>query len=171
MTFGQSGFLGYGFCTPRPDNGRDVLDHACLSTASTPRLPRDGPGALRRHLQNVSCPAGITRPAKRRGDGRDHCQPSTLDVATPADMVASYNALIGDSAHAQAPMRPWRLARARRRHALACLPARVKNQRETFERNRARALPRATDVSVARRNGINKREYGRAVAWVRDLLA
>ena len=169
MTFGQSGFFGYGYCSPAPGNGA-----MCWSTqpahgidAATFRAMDQA--ALRQHVKRFH--AGWHDPIPQIIDAMEEIIITTpLDVATLPTWSRGRTLLIGDAAHATSPHAgqgasialedAYRLVRA--------LEGEVETGTafQNFERERR---PRAERlVALARRNGNQKREFSRAGAWIRD---
>jgi 2-polyprenyl-6-methoxyphenol hydroxylase-like FAD-dependent oxidoreductase len=170
-TFGQSGFFGYGFCSPdssdgvmwwstQPANGIDAAAFRAMSQ-----------DALKRHLLNFH--AGWHDPIPRLLQAAENIVvTATLDVATLPTWSRKRTLLIGDAAHATSPhagqgaslaledaMRLGRLMQDR--HELAATF-------EAFERERRPRVERV--VAFARRNGNQKREFSAAGAWIRDRM-
>ncbi|WP_024506785.1 FAD-dependent monooxygenase [Bradyrhizobium sp. ARR65] len=170
-TFGQSGFFGYGYCSPDPDQGvmwwstqpSQGLDAATYRAMSQ--------AALRRHLHDFH--AGWHDPIARIIDAADNIGVTdTLDVATLPIWSRGRTLLLGDAAHATSPHAgqgaslaledALRLARLMREHG---------ELRATFETFEAERRPRVERVvALARRNGSNKREFSAAGAWIRDRM-
>ncbi len=169
MTFGQSGFFGYGYCSPEAGNGA-----MCWSTqpahgidAATFRAMDQA--ALRQHLTRFH--AGWHDPVPQLIDALEEILvTATLDVATLPTWSRGRTLLIGDAAHATSPHAgqgasialedAYRLVRVLEGEA------EIGTAFQNFERERR---PRAERlVALARRNGNNKREFSRAGAWIRD---
>jgi len=114
MTFGQSGFFGYGCLHHRARNAR-CEEHAAYYTASTPRPSARWTRASCGASPNVS--AGWHDPVTQIVDAMDPeiTVTATLDVATRPTWSRGERLLIGDAAMPQAPMTAQGdLARARR---------------------------------------------------------
>jgi 2-polyprenyl-6-methoxyphenol hydroxylase-like FAD-dependent oxidoreductase len=169
MTFGQSGFFGYGYCAPE-----DAKGGMCWSTqpghgvdAATFRAMDQA--ALRWHLKRFH--ARWHDPIPQIIDALGEIiVTATLDVATLPTWSRRRTLLIGDAAHATSPHAgqgasialedAYRLA-----HALQG-DVEVGVAFQNFECERR---PRAERmVALARRNGNQKREFSRAGAWIRD---
>ena len=169
MTFGQSGFFGYGYCSPdsrqgamcwstQPAHGIDAATFRAMDQA-----------ALKQHLRHFH--AGWHDPIPQLIDALEEIVvTATLDVATLPTWSRGRTLLIGDAAHATSPHAgqgasialedAYRLVRA--------LEGEVETGTafQNFERERR---PRAERlVALARRNGNQKRKFSRAGAWIRD---
>ena len=170
-TFGQSGFFGYGFCSPDPHDGVmwwSTQPAHGIDAATFRAMDQD---ALKRHLRNLH--AGWHDPIPRLLKATDNIVVSaTLDVATLPTWSRQRTLVIGDAAHATSPHAgqgaslaledAMRLARLMQGgHELSVVF-------ENFERERR---PRAERVvAFARRNGNQKREFSATGAWIRDRL-
>jgi 2-polyprenyl-6-methoxyphenol hydroxylase-like FAD-dependent oxidoreductase len=170
-TFGQSGFFGYGFCSPDPNGGAmwwSTQPSHGVDAATFRAMNQD---ALKRHLRDFH--AGWHDPIPAIIDAAENIVVTdTLDVATLPTWSRKRSLLIGDAAHATTPhagqgaslaledaMRLGRLMRDRQEIGLTFL---------NFEHERR---PRAEKiVAVARRNGNSKREFSAAGAWIRDRM-
>jgi 2-polyprenyl-6-methoxyphenol hydroxylase-like FAD-dependent oxidoreductase len=171
MTFGRSGFFGYGYCGPEPGNGA-----MCWSTqpahgldAATFRAMDQA--ALREHLRRFH--AGWHDPIPQLIDALEEIVvTATLDVATLPTWSRGRTLLIGDAAHATSPHAGQGASIALEdAYRLVCA---LRNEQETglafqnFERERR---PRAERiVALARRNGNQKREFSAGGAWIRDRM-
>lgn len=159
-TFGQSGFFGYGVCSPdandavmwwstQPAHGIDAATYRAM-----------GQDAIRRHLLDFH--AGWHDPIARILQAAENIVVTpTLDVATLPTWSRKRTLLIGDAAHATSPhagqgaslaledaMRLGRLMQDRQELAL------------TFQNFEQERRPRAERVvALARRNGNSKREF------------
>jgi 2-polyprenyl-6-methoxyphenol hydroxylase-like FAD-dependent oxidoreductase len=168
-TFGQSGFFGYGFCSPDPRDGvmwwSTQPSHG--TTAATFRAMSQD--QLRQHLRDFH--AGWHDPVPQIVDAAENIVVTdTLDVATLPTWSRKRTLLIGDAAHATSPhagqgaslaledaMRLGRLMRDGQEPGL------------TFQNFEHERRPRAEKiVAVARRNGNSKREFSATGAWIRD---
>jgi len=168
-TFGQSGYFGYGVCSPdandavmwwstQPAHGVDAATYRAMSQ-----------DAIRQHLLDFH--AGWHDPIPRILEAAENIVvTSTLDVATLPTWSRQRTLLIGDAAHATSPhagqgaslaledaMRLGRLMQNRQELGL------------TFQNFEQERRPRAERiVALARRNGNNKREFSATGAWIRD---
>jgi 2-polyprenyl-6-methoxyphenol hydroxylase-like FAD-dependent oxidoreductase len=168
-TFGQSGFFGYGFCSPDPADGvmwwSTQPSHG-IAAADFRAMSQD---QLRQHLRDFH--AGWHDPIPGIVDAAENIVVTdTLDVATLPTWSRKRTLLIGDAAHATSPhagqgaslaledaMRLGRLMRDGQELGL------------TFQNFEHERRPRAERiVAIARRNGNKKREFSATGAWVRD---
>jgi len=170
-TFGQSGFFGYGFCSPDPADGAmwwSTQPSHGIDAATYRAMSRE---QLRQHLQNFH--AGWHDPiAQILTAAESIVVTDTLDVATLPTWSRKRTLLIGDAAHATSPhagqgaslaledaMRLGRLMQARQELSL------------TFQNFEAERRPRAEKiVAIARRNGNSKREFSPTGAWIRNRM-
>jgi 2-polyprenyl-6-methoxyphenol hydroxylase-like FAD-dependent oxidoreductase len=170
MTFGQSGFFGYGYCAPEADGAM------CWSTqpshgidAATFRAMDQA--ALRQHLRRLH--AGWHDPIPQLIDALEEIVvTATLDVATLPTWSRGRTLLIGDAAHATSPHAgqgasialedAYRLVRALEHEV---------ELRTAFQNFEAERRPRAERiVALARRNGNQKKEFSPTGAWIRDRM-
>jgi 2-polyprenyl-6-methoxyphenol hydroxylase-like FAD-dependent oxidoreductase len=171
MTFGQSGFFGYGYCGPEPRDGA-----MCWSTqpghgidAATFRAMDQA--ALRQHLRRFH--AGWHDPIPQMIDALEEIVvTATLDVATLPTWSRGRTLLIGDAAHATSPHAGQGASIALEdAYRLACA---LQNEAEigvAFRNFESERRPRAERiVALARRNGNQKREFSVAGAWIRDRM-
>jgi 2-polyprenyl-6-methoxyphenol hydroxylase-like FAD-dependent oxidoreductase len=170
MTFGQSGFFGYGYGAPdadgamcwstQPAHGIDAATFRAMDLA-----------ALKQHLKRFH--AGWHDPIPQLIDAMEQIVvTATLDVATLPTWSRGRTVLIGDAAHATSP-------HAGQGASIALedayrLVAALREGHETsvafqnFERERR---PRAERiVALARRNGNQKKEFSPTGAWIRDRM-
>jgi 2-polyprenyl-6-methoxyphenol hydroxylase-like FAD-dependent oxidoreductase len=170
-TFGQSGFFGYGFCSPDPDDGTmwwSTQPANGIEAAAFRAMSQD---AIKRHL--ISFHAGWHDPIPQLLEAADDIVvTATLDVATLPTWWRGRTLLIGDAAHATSPHAgqgaslaledALRLSRlVRDGQDLAATFA-------AFEADRRRRAERI--VAIARRNGNSKREFSATGAWIRDRM-
>jgi 2-polyprenyl-6-methoxyphenol hydroxylase-like FAD-dependent oxidoreductase len=171
MTFGQSGFFGYGYCSPDARSGA-----MCWSTqpahgidAATFRAMDQA--ALRRHLRRFH--AGWHDPIPQLIDALEEITiVPTLDVATLPNWSRGRALLIGDAAHATSPHAGQGASLALED---ACrLVCALRDEPEinlAFQNFECERRPRAERiVALARRNGNQKREFSRSGAWFRDRM-
>ena len=170
-TFGQSGFFGYGFCSPEPDDGvmwwSTQPGHG-IDAATFRAMSQD---ALKRHL--IDFHAGWHDPIPRLLETADDIVvTATLDVATLPTWWRGRALLIGDAAHATSP-HAGQGASLALEDALR-LSRLIRGGQElaaTFAAFEAERRPRAERiVAVARRNGNSKREFSATGAWIRDRM-
>jgi 2-polyprenyl-6-methoxyphenol hydroxylase-like FAD-dependent oxidoreductase len=171
MTFGQSGFFGYGYCGGDPRQGA-----MCWSTqpahgidAATFRAMDQA--ALRRHLARFH--AGWHDPIPQIIDALEEIVvTATLDVATLPTWSRGRTLLIGDAAHATSPHAGQGASIALEDACrLACAlhgEHEIGIAFQNFERERR---PRAERiVALARKNGNQKREFSATGAWIRNRM-
>jgi 2-polyprenyl-6-methoxyphenol hydroxylase-like FAD-dependent oxidoreductase len=171
MTVGQSGFFGYGYCSPDPNSGA-----MCWSTQPTHGIDATtframDQDAVRRHLRRYH--AGWHEPIPQLIDALQEIVVSaSLDLATLPNWSRGRALLIGDAAHATSP-HAGQGASIALEDALR-LTRRLQEEQETgvafekFENERRSRVERI--VALARRNGNQKREFSRAGAWFRDRM-
>ena len=170
-TFGQSGFFGYGFCSPDAEDGAmwwSTQPSHGVGAATFRAMDQD---SSRRHLRDFH--ADWHDPIPAIIDAAENIVVTdTLDVATLPTWSRKRTLLIGDAAHATTPhagqgaslaledaMRLGRLMRDGQELSL------------TFQNFEAERRPRAEKiVAVARRNGNSKREFSATGAWIRDRM-
>jgi 2-polyprenyl-6-methoxyphenol hydroxylase-like FAD-dependent oxidoreductase len=171
MTFGQSGFFGYGFCSPNPRNGA-----MCWSTQPThgidaATLRAMDQNALRRRLSLFH--AGWHEPISEMVEAMEEIVvTATLDMATLPTWSRGRTLLIGDAAHATSPHAGQGASIALEdAFRLACLMQNDEEISVTFEKFERERRPRAERiVALARRNGNHKRQFSRTGAWIRDQM-
>jgi len=168
-TFGQSGFFGYGFCSP-------ALDQGAMWWSTQPSIRIDAATfrtmdeeALKQHLRDFH--AGWHDPIPRIIDAAESVT-DTLDVATLPIWSRGRTVLIGDAAHATSPHAGQGASLALEDALrLTWLLQQGQELRSTFESFEAERRSRAERiVALARRNGARKREFTAASAWIRDRM-
>jgi 2-polyprenyl-6-methoxyphenol hydroxylase-like FAD-dependent oxidoreductase len=170
MTFGQSGFFGYGYCgseadgamcwSTQPGHGIDAATFRAMDQA-----------ALRHHLRRFH--AGWHAPIPQLLEAMDEIVvTATLDVATLPTWSRGRTLLIGDAAHATSPHAGQGASLALEDALrLAILLQQEPDFRAAFQSFETERRTRAERiVALARRNGNQKREFGRAGAWIRDRM-
>jgi 2-polyprenyl-6-methoxyphenol hydroxylase-like FAD-dependent oxidoreductase len=170
-TFGQSGFFGYGFCSPDPRDGAMWWSTQPSHGIDAAAYRAMGQEAIKRHLLDFH--AGWHDPIPQLLQAAENIVVTgTLDVATLPRWSRKRTLLIGDAAHATSPhagqgaslaledaMRLGRLMQAGQELGL------------TFGNFEGERRPRAERVvALARRNGNNKREFSATGAWIRDRM-
>jgi 2-polyprenyl-6-methoxyphenol hydroxylase-like FAD-dependent oxidoreductase len=171
MTFGQSGFFGYGYCGPEARDGA-----MCWSTqpahgidAATFRAMDQA--TLRQHLRRFH--AGWHDPIPQMIDALEEIVvTATLDVATLPTWSRGRALLIGDAAHATSPHAGQGASIALEdTYRLACALCNEAEIGVAFRNFESERRPRAERiVALARRNGNQKREFSAAGAWIRDRM-
>ena len=170
-TFGQSGFFGYGYCSPdpqdgamwwstQPSDGRDAATFRAMSAHD-----------LKQHLQRFH--DGWHDPIPGIVEAADNVMVTdTLDVATLPVWSRGRVVLIGDAAHATSPHAGQGASMALEdAMRLACLLQVHEEYGVTFEKFERERRPRAERVvAQARRNGNSKRRMSPAGAWLRDRM-
>src|SRR6266404_5071049 len=170
-TFGQSGFFGYGFCSPDPAEGvmwwSTQPSHG-TDAAAFRAMSQD---AIKRHLLDFH--AGWHDPIPQILEAAENIVvTATLDVAPLPTWSRKRTLLIGDAAHATSPHAgqgaSLALEDAMRLGKLMQDGQELGITFEAFERERR---PRAERVvALARRNGNSKREFSPTGAWIRDRM-
>jgi 2-polyprenyl-6-methoxyphenol hydroxylase-like FAD-dependent oxidoreductase len=168
-TFGQSGFFGYGFCSPDPNDGvmwwSTQPSHG-INAAAYRAMSQD---ALRQQLRNFH--TGWHDPIPAIIDAADNVVVTdTLDVATLPIWSRGRTLLIGDAAHATSPHAgqgaSLALEDAMRLGRLLLDGQELSLTFQHFEHERR---PRTEKiVALARRNGNSKRAFSPTGAWIRD---
>jgi 2-polyprenyl-6-methoxyphenol hydroxylase-like FAD-dependent oxidoreductase len=170
-TFGQSGFFGYGFCSPdaqdgamwwstQPSHGVDAATFRAMDQQS-----------LKQHLRDFH--AGWHDPIPAIIDAADNIVVTdTLDVAELPTWSRKRTLLIGDAAHATSPHAGQGASLALEDSMrLGRLMLDGQELGLTFQNFEAERRPRAEKiVAVARRNGNSKREFSPTGAWIRDRM-
>jgi 2-polyprenyl-6-methoxyphenol hydroxylase-like FAD-dependent oxidoreductase len=170
-TFGQSGFFGYGLCSPDPRDGVMWWSTQPSHGIDAAAYRAMGQEAMKRHLLDFH--AGWHDPIPQLLQAAENIVVTgTLDVATLPTWSRKRTLLIGDAAHATSPhagqgaslaledaMRLGRLMQAGQELGV------------TFENFESERRPRAERVvALARRNGNSKREFSATGAWIRDRM-
>jgi 2-polyprenyl-6-methoxyphenol hydroxylase-like FAD-dependent oxidoreductase len=170
-TFGQSGFFGYGFCSPDPRSGvmwwSTQPSHG-IDAATFRAMNRD---ALKRHLLDFH--AGWHDPIPRLLEAAENIGvTATLDVATLPTWSRKRTLLIGDAAHATSPHAGQGASLALEDALrLARLLRDGQELGATFQRFESERRPRAERiVAAARRNGNQKGEFSATGAWLRNQM-
>ena len=171
MTLGQSGFFGYCFCSPDSETGAmcwSTMPAHGIDAATFRVMDQD---ALRRHLRRHH--AGWHAPIPQLIDALQEIVVSaSLDLATLPNWSRGRALLIGDAAHATSPHAGQgasiALEDALRLARLFHEEPETRAAFEKFESERRSRVERI--VALARRNGNQKREFGRTGAWFRDQM-
>lgn len=170
MTFGQSGFFGYGYCSSEADGAMCWRTQPArgIDTATFRAMDQ---AALRRHLRLFH--AGWHHPIPQLIEAMGEIVvTSTLDIATLPTWSRGRTLLIGDAAHATSP-HAGQGASVALEDALR-LALQLQQEQDlgvAFQRFESERRPRVERVvALARRNGNQKREFSRTGAWIRDRL-
>ena len=170
-TFGQSGFFGYGLCSPDPRDGVMWWSTQPANGIDAATFRAMGQDAMKRHLCDFH--AGWHDPIPRLLDAADNIVVTpTLDVATLPTWSRRRTLLIGDAAHATSPHAGQGGSLALEDAArLGRLMGEGREFGTTFQCFEAERRPRAERiVALARRNGNQKREFSAPGAWIRDRM-
>jgi 2-polyprenyl-6-methoxyphenol hydroxylase-like FAD-dependent oxidoreductase len=173
-TFGQSGFFGYGFCSPDPETGGmwwSTQPSNGVAAATFRAMDQD---AIRQQLLDFH--AGWHDPIPQiLKAAEDIGVTDTLDVATLPTWSRGRTLLIGDAAHATSPHAgqgaSLALEDSLRLTILMAQGQQGHELRQTFlafeedRRGRAEKI-----VAVARRNGNSKHAFSATGAWMRDWM-
>jgi 2-polyprenyl-6-methoxyphenol hydroxylase-like FAD-dependent oxidoreductase len=170
-TFGRSGFFGYGFCSPDPNDGVMWWSTQPAHGIDAAMFRAQDQATLKQHLRDFH--KGWHDPISAIIEAAENIVVTdTLDVATLPTWSRKRSLLIGDAAHATSPHAgqgaslaledAMRFARMMREGQELSL---------TFQNFEWERRPRAEKiVAIARRNGNRKREFSAAGAWFRDSM-
>lgn len=170
-TLGRSGFFGYGFCSPEPDQGAMWWSTQPSNGIGAATFRSMDQQALKQHLRDFH--AGWHDPIPRIIDAAENIGVTdTLDVATLPIWSRGRTVLIGDAAHATSPHAGQGASLALEDALrLTRLLQQRQELRRTFENFEAERRSRAERVvALARRNGNSKRELTAVSAWIRDRM-
>lgn len=170
-TFGQSGFFGYGYCSPDPKDGvmwwstqpARGMDAAMFRALDAP--------TLKQHLRGFH--RGWHDPIPAIIEAAENIViTDTLDVATLPTWSRKRSLLIGDAAHATSPHAGQGASLALEdAMRLARLMQEGQELTATFQAFEAERRPRAEKiVAIAHRNGNNKREFSATGAFIRNQM-
>ncbi|WP_407170111.1 FAD-dependent oxidoreductase [Bradyrhizobium sp. ORS 111] len=168
-TFGQSGFFGYGLCSPDPSDGAmwwSTQPSHGFTAAAYRAMSQD---AIKQHLRDFH--AGWHAPIPAIIEAAENIVVTdTLDVATLPTWSRKRTLLIGDAAHATSPHAGQGASLALEdAMVLGRLMADRQELGMTFQNFEHERRPRAEKiVAIARRNGNSKREFSPTGAWIRD---
>jgi len=170
-TFGQSGFFGYGFCSPDPRDGVmwwSTQPAHGIDAATFRAMDQD---ALKRHLLDFH--ADWHDPIPRLLEAAENIGvTATLDVATLPTWSRKRTLLIGDAAHATSPHAGQGASLALEdAMRLARMLQDAQELGATFQNFERERRPRAERiVAAARRNGNKKGEFSATGAWIRNQM-
>jgi 2-polyprenyl-6-methoxyphenol hydroxylase-like FAD-dependent oxidoreductase len=171
MTFGQTGFFGYGFCSPDPHDGAMWWSTQPTHGFDAATFRAMDQEALRQHLRRLHANWHDPIPRLLESIG-DIVVTATLDVATLPTWSRKRTLLIGDAAHATSPHAGQgasiALEDAMRLSRLLQEGQELGVTFDAFEAERRSRVERV--VALARRNGNQKREFSAAGAWIRDRM-
>lgn len=168
-TFGQSGFFGYGLCSPDPGKGAmwwSTQPSHGMTAATYRRMSQD---TIKQHLRDFH--AGWHAPIPDIIEAAENIVVTdTLDVATLPTWSRKRTLLIGDAAHATSPHAGQGASLALEdAMRLGILMRDGQELGQTFQAFEHERRPRAEKiVAIARRNGNSKREFSPTGAWIRD---
>jgi len=171
MTFGQSGFFGYGYCSPELHNGAMCWSTQPAHGIDAAAFRAMDQAALKQHLKRFH--AGWHDPVSQLIDALEEIiVTATLDVATLPNWSRGRTLLIGDAAHATSPHAGQGASIALEdAYRLAIALQAEADLGVAFQNFEAERRPRAEKlVALARRNGNSKRQFSRTGAWIRDQI-
>ena len=170
-TFGQSGFFGYGHCSPDPKDGAMWWSTQPAHGMDAAMFRALDAQTLKQHLRGFH--RGWHDPIPDIIDAAENIVVTdTLDVATLPTWSRKRSLLIGDAAHATSPHAGQGASLALEdAMRLARLMQEGQELTATFQAFEAERRPRAEKiVAIARRNGNNKRELSAAGAFIRNQM-
>ncbi|MGY3233798.1 2-polyprenyl-6-methoxyphenol hydroxylase-like FAD-dependent oxidoreductase [Bradyrhizobium sp. USDA 4472] len=170
-TFGQSGFFGYGYCSPDPKDGAMWWSTQPAHGMDAAMFRALDAQTLKQHLRGFH--RGWHDPIPDIIDAAENIVVTdTLDVATLPTWSRKRSLLIGDAAHATSPHAGQGASLALEdAMRLARLMQEGQELSATFQAFEAERRPRAEKiVAIARRNGNNKRELSAAGAFIRNQM-
>jgi 2-polyprenyl-6-methoxyphenol hydroxylase-like FAD-dependent oxidoreductase len=170
-TCGQSGFFGYGFCSPDPGTGAMWWSTQPSNGVPAATFRAMDQEAMRRHLLDFH--VGWHEPIPRILRAADNfAVTDTLDVATLPTWWRGRTLLVGDAAHATSPHAGQGASLALEdAMRLGRLMAQGRELRETFQAFEEERRGRAEKiVAIARRNGNSKHAFSATGAFVRDWM-
>jgi 2-polyprenyl-6-methoxyphenol hydroxylase-like FAD-dependent oxidoreductase len=170
-TFGQSGFFGYGYCSPDPKDGAMWWSTQPAHGMDAAMFRALDEQTLKQHLRGFHHGWHDPIPAIIEA-ARNIVVTDTLDVATLPTWSRKRTLLIGDAAHATSPHAGQGASLALEdAMRLARLMQEGQELSATFQAFEAERRPRAEKiVAIARRNGNNKREFSATGAWMRNQM-
>lgn len=170
-TFGQSGYFGYGYCSPDPKDGVMWWSTQPAHGMDAAMFRALDQQSMKQHLRGFH--RGWHEPIPAIIEAAENIVVTdTLDVATLPTWSRKRSLLIGDAAHATSPHAGQGASLALEdAMRLARLMQEGQELTATFQAFEAERRPRAEKiVAIARRNGNNKREFSATGAWVRNQM-
>ena len=170
-TFGQSGFFGYGYCSPDPNDGVMWWSTQPAHGMDAAMFRALDASTLKQHLRGFH--RGWHDPIPDIIEAAENIVVTdTLDVATLPTWSRKRSLLIGDAAHATSPHAGQGASLALEdAMRLARLMQDGQELGATFQAFEAERRPRTEKiVAMARRNGNSKREFSATGAWVRNQM-
>jgi 2-polyprenyl-6-methoxyphenol hydroxylase-like FAD-dependent oxidoreductase len=170
-TFGQSGFFGYGFCSPDPGDGAMWWSTQPAHGMDAAWFRAKDQATIKQHLRDFH--RGWHDPIPAIIEAAENIGVTdTLDVATLPTWSRKRSLLIGDAAHATSPHAGQGASLALEdAMRLARLMQDGQELGVTFQNFEAERRPRTEKiVAIARRNGNNKGEFSATGAFIRDQM-
>ncbi|PSO14828.1 FAD-dependent monooxygenase [Bradyrhizobium sp. MOS003] len=170
-TFGQSGFFGYGYCSPDPTDGVMWWSTQPAHGMDAAMFRALDQTTLKQHLRGFH--RGWHDPIPDIIEAAENIVVTdTLDVATLPTWSRKRSLLIGDAAHATSPHAGQGASLALEdAMRLARLMQEGQELGATFQAFEAERRPRTEKiVAMARRNGNSKREFSPTGAWIRNQM-
>ncbi|WP_027550548.1 FAD-dependent monooxygenase [Bradyrhizobium sp. Cp5.3] len=170
-TFGQSGFFGYGFCSPDPNDGAMWWSTQPAHGIDAAAFRAQDQATIKQHLRDFH--RGWHDPIPAILEAAENIVVTdTLDVATLPTWSRKRSLLIGDAAHATSPHAGQGASLALEdAMRLARLMQDGQELGVTFQNFEAERRPRAEKiVAIARRNGNSKREFSATGAFIRNQM-
>jgi len=170
-TFGQSGFFGYGYCSPDPKDGVMWWSTQPAHGMDAAMFRALDQQTLKQHLRGFH--HGWHDPIPAIIEAAENIVVTdTLDVATLPIWSRKRSLLIGDAAHATSPHAGQGASLALEdAMRLARLMQEGQDLTAIFQAFEAERRPRAEKiVAMARRNGNSKREFSATGAFIRNQM-
>lgn len=170
-TFGQSGYFGYGYCSPDPKDGVMWWSTQPAHGMDAAMFRALDPQSMKQHLRSFH--RGWHEPIPAIIEAAENIVVTdTLDVATLPTWSRKRSLLIGDAAHATSPHAGQGASLALEdAMRLARLMQEGQELTAAFQAFEAERRPRAEKiVAIARRNGNNKREFSATGAFIRNQM-
>jgi 2-polyprenyl-6-methoxyphenol hydroxylase-like FAD-dependent oxidoreductase len=170
-TFGQSGFFGYGYCSPDPTDGVMWWSTQPAHGMDAAMFRALDQATLKQHLRGFH--HGWRDPIPDIIHAAENIVVTdTLDVATLPTWSRKRSLLIGDAAHATSPHAGQGASLALEdAMRLARLMQEGQELGATFQAFEAERRPRTEKiVAIARRNGNSKREFSATGAFIRNQM-